>query len=694
MEQQVDNATQDAQWGSNASPSQQETSIFKFRRHAQAPQLSAKSSGRRSRQTTPRNLIVPDLTDIANAELPTAPMDEGPKLIGSARKYLPTEAATEQTGEPKHKHKHKTRVQPPQSLRGKLNFYLNEGKAVSSILRSARRSIGHMTLQQTFAFVLMLAGMLSESGTPAPRYNVPLAVALILLPVATENDAVEYLQHRHHRLYISGLALATAVDFIWLMRPEEGSFNGYFLESAKSFTDIWITLCAFAKIGLIFSSYFDLVDTEPPIDDDDLSQCKPLSIQPPNFRLWDKMKHFFPRRTLPKRAQLSLEVLHRVLVLAWIHVVCGVLFLVLGLVATIWYSGRTQFREHPVGVPLHIMLLIKAATTLLTFLTVSHRINYNACLELYGLPLHALHHRGIPGTDPLFPPQLRWEDSDDDVDSSDDDGSSNSDEDSDDSDAESNSSDTSDYSSSSGDADMTPAERRNKRLAHRQRRLERDRLHSNPHEAHLPIVDAEDVQQGGEKYRRASTIATARDVVESANSSGTGAWVRHWHEESGRAYLVHSLTGEAVWEIVSGSKRTPRTIAWETQSSSTPTLSLRDFEEHWDELVDGGGFNCRVSRIPDSHVLAQHLKSHDFRVASDNLRRNDADQQRTVLFYAEGRDYSNAHDDEPIFMGEFVFDSLSLKLCARFRCGEPEQIVSFVKRLQLKEIVGAYTPCE
>jgi len=45
-------------------------------------------------------------------------------------------------------------------------------------------------------------------------------------------------------------------------------------------------------------------------------------------------------------------------------------------------------------------------------------------------------------------------------------------------------------------------------------------------------------------------------------------------------------------------------------------------------------------------------------------------------------------------MGEFVFDSLSLKLRARFRCAEPEQIVPFVRRLQLKEIVGAYAPCD
>ncbi|RLN38298.1 hypothetical protein BBO99_00003088 [Phytophthora kernoviae] len=277
------------------------------------------------------------------------------------------------------------------------------------------------------------------------------------------------------------------------------------------------------------------------------------------------------------------------------------------------------------------MLLIKAATTLLTYLTVSHRINYDACLELYGLRTRSANRRvlEVDGVQMRLPQE--------------------------------------------------PV------LAYNRPWLRR-------------VEHAEDVHQAGdEKFRLASTIATARDVVESANSSGTGAWVRHWHEGSGRAYLVHSLTGEAVWEIVSGSKKTPRTMssARETQSNTAPTLSLLAFENRWDELVDGGGFNCRVSRIPDTHVLAQHLRSHNFRVASDGLRRNDADQQRTVLFYAEDSEDSDDHEpSEPMFMGEFVFDSLSLKLCARFRCGEPEQMVSFVKRLQLKEIVGAYTPCE
>ncbi|KAF1774391.1 hypothetical protein GQ600_8331 [Phytophthora cactorum] len=61
-------------------------------------------------------------------------------------------------------------------------------------------------------------------------------------------------------------------------------------------------------------------------------------------------------------------------------------------------------------------------------------------------------------------------------------------------------------------------------------------------------------------------------------------------------------------------------------------FSPQAFDKHWNELADGGGFNCRVARIPEIAVLARHLHDHDFIVVSDGLG---VSQQRTVLFYAE-----------------------------------------------------------
>ncbi|KAG2825353.1 hypothetical protein PC112_g9707 [Phytophthora cactorum] len=335
------------------------TSIFNLRRQPEDRGVVSKSSGRSS-SSTPRNLIVPDLTDIGEAQLPTAPPEGGLPVSGPARKYLQTDGSSGPPVEPKHKIS--TRAKVPRSLRGKLHFYCGDGKAAAGAVRSARRALGHLSLQQGIAFLMLLAGMLSESGTPAPRYNVPIAIGLILLP-ATEDDS---LQREHHRLYITGLALATAIDFVWLMRPQEGAFNGYFVESTKSFTDVGIALCSFAKISLIFCNYLELVDSEPPLDDDSEEARKAPPIPPPSFRLWDKLKFFFPRRTLPRRSQLSLEVLYRVLVLAWIHLICGLLLLGLGLISTAWYSGRTQFRVNP--------SLIGSTTTLVSSSTVCVRV--------------------------------------------------------------------------------------------------------------------------------------------------------------------------------------------------------------------------------------------------------------------------------------------------------------------------------
>lgn len=751
---------------------QQGEKICTSRRQHDSQDVVSKSSGRAS-SCTPRNLVVPDLTDTDKMPLPISPFVKSPFVPGAARKYIHTDDPSSQLRAIKIKAI--TRLQAPRSLRGRLYYYCGDRKGVAGAARSARRALSHLSFQQRIAFFMLLAGMLSESGTPAPRYNVPIAVSLIIYPLVTEDDAIPC---EYHRIYNTGLALATVIDFLWLMRPQEKAFNGYFEESLKSFTDVWIALCAFAKISLISCSYLELIDTELPLDDKGGSSSKAFSPSPPSFHLWNQLKFFFPRRTLPRRAQLSLEVLHRVLVLTWIHLTCGLLLFALGLISTAFYSERTQFRVSPLGIPLYVMLLLKSATTLLTFFTVSYRINYDACLELYGLrsrdfhtkvregngsqlrlpqqpvlaynrtwlhrvqrakavdgiagcylllvfytalrsgqavggrgvsamlvcialvqlildvwtpllilvvgrcgiALYALHRRGIPGTDPLFPPQLCWDESDEE------------DEDSDDTRASDNGSADSSLSSSSDDsAKKSPAERRARRHCHRLGRPEEECGYKREHR--LPIVDV-DAVQGDQTARSASDIATAREIVELGNTSGKGAWVRHWHEISARAYLVHSITGETVWEAPSNVSKplapvrqstVAREIVKHDRFKSSQHL-FEAYDERWHKLVDGGGFNCRISRIPDSVAFAQHLRAHGFIVVSDGLN---VYEQRTVFFFAQ-----ETENLEIMFMGEFVFDSLSLKLRARFRCAEPEQVIQFVKRLLLKEVVGAYAPCE
>jgi|UniRef100_K3WZA6 hypothetical protein len=131
-------------------------------------------------------------------------------------------------------------------------------------------------------------------------------------------------------------------------------------------------------------------------------------------------------------------------------------------------------------------------------------------------------------------------------------------------------------------------------------------------------------------------------------------------------------------------------------------LNPEEFLLLWDALPDGGSFICCVSKIPPVQDLSRHLHFNHFIIASDGP--NAANHLRTVHFYASVQDStpvkSNStgrrfsHAQLQFFLGEFIFDSLSLKLFAKFRCPQQDAIVPFVKKLQLKEIVGSYAPCE
>lgn len=257
-----------------------------------------------------------------------------------------------------------------------------------------------------------------------------------------------------------------------------------------------------------------------------------------------------------------------------------------------------------------------------------------------------------------------------------------------------------------------------------------------------PIVDA----QALEVERQ-----DALELLETARSSGKGVWIRHWDEGSCRAYLVHSATGEAVWEVVvqnsentarkpkSSSRRheaqslpesgrrdkntrretttvranSPPTSDSEvvispvsltqrtsvravansrTELSNVPLLDPTEFLALWEATPDAGNFICRVTKIPHWQDLELHLRRHAFAVVSDGFNLSN---MRTVHFYAAMPAPPNKQQSAPtFFLGEFIFDSLSLKLYATFRCVEPNAIVPYVKRLQLKDVVGSYTPCE
>lgn len=724
-------------------------------------------------------------------------------------------------------------------MRGSVTLLVRELPIrIKKAARSSKHAYDHATLQQIIAYALLLSGMLSEAFTPIPRHNTPLGVLLFVVPAS----------QFPHRLVVSGLGAGVLVDIFWLLRPQEASFNGYFASKFVNAAQLALAACALVKLWLIFSAYFDLHEVEEADETSRKGRRATTSpLQPGSHRLWDQIKYIFPRKTLPKRSHLSFEVLMRVFALVWLHGVLGALLLTLALIAASMYSTRPQFRTKPLGLPLHIAMLFKTATTLLAYFCVTHRMSYRGCLgltiggitgfranrddivlkynkvwlqrvqrakvldtlagvyallalfmashhgegvatpsvqtllaftavsllilELWtplliltaakcGARLHELHRLGEDGVDdPYFPNQGQWSDDEDD----------GSDDDSDDDD-----SDGDDDSSGDGDEDSDGDSTRRVSgisLRERQRRSGRGRdserssrrLDQNRRPSRRQLLreededddDSEEDRDGIQSARCSSLAIVDADEVPhraggslAAGSLANGpVWVRHFDPSSDRPFLVHSITGESVWEIVSprvkadeqddedtddtrgnpktsarssrhaisraGSNRSGKAgssssrrnaedvlpqqqfereqqqnLAHESDESGLATLMM--FNHEWHSLgADSGAFSCCVSRIPSSSELAAHLTRQGFTVASDGIiDGGSGDHRRVARFWAS----VDTGEEQVLFLGEFTFDSLALTLRAAFRCARVDAVVEFVRRLQLKEIVGAYSP--
>jgi hypothetical protein len=615
-----------------------------------------------------------------------------------------------------------------------------------------------------------MVGILSECTVPAPRYNVPIGI-LILTSTTSKFD---------HKLMVAGLWLMILLDFFWLLRPQEAAFNGYFDKKIELFTELCLVICVMIKVWLVFSTYFEL---GPEPDENIAGKSKDDDTE--ESKAWKRFKYFFPRKTLPRRSFLSYEVLMRCLALIWIHGVCGIILLGLGIVSASLYSGKTQFRHVSFGIPLHLMMIFKGLTSLVTFFFASSKMNYYGCLKLSGCdrlaeydesnageiilkygakwatnvqrakmvdaitgfymlfvlyssfhsgPLYSgavtiililtaialliidfwtpvlimvvvrcgsilqMHYkRGTPDTDPYFPNQLEWEHESDGLDSS--------------------SGSEQEYAANDGvsnkSSSCTENEKKDSRRENYQSYSHRDSNH------HLPTTSIR--KQAAKKKGSILILDSTVDskTIDLISSNGEAVWMRYW-DETHRPYLVHSATGESVWEMMGDGAPPPTTSSsgitpgfssseggieihapgmqeshelsehetgLEINQQIKSELSSEDFHVFWNELDDKGDFICRITRIPSVADLSRHLSQNSFFIAFDGLN---AANLRTVHFYAPLPDV----DHVSFFLGEFVFDSLSLKLFARFRCEDSDAIVRYVKMLRLKDVVGSYTACE
>jgi hypothetical protein len=857
--------------------------------------VQTKTSARSSRTTTPRNnLVFPDvienaaptsgrrqqqegssgrLDDQPDRGAPTLSSRSNPRSIPlSARKYAvadsnatmdpnhnaapnsivkpsdaqrvpspgPASPANARSASSRHRQSLLQFVPSRAAVRGSVTLLARELPIrIKKAAHSSKRAYDHASVQQIIAYALVISGMLSEAFTPAPRHNTPLGVLLFVVPLA----------QFPHRLVVSGLCAGVFIDIYWLLRPQEASFNGYFSTNFVSAAQLALAACALVKLWLLFSAYSDLQEVEDNVEEVASKRrgrrATTSPLQPGSHRLWDQIKYIFPRKTMPKRSHLSFEVLMRVLALVWIHGVLGVLLLVLALIAASTYQTRPQFRAKPLGLPLHIIMLFKAGTTLLSYFCVTHQMSYRGCLgltvggiggfranrndivlkynkvwvqrvqrakaldtvagvyallalfmashrgegvatpgveavlaftaaslfmlELWtplliltaakcGARLHDLHRLGEDGIDdPYFPNQIQWSDEEEGSDDDSDDGDSDEDDDSSGDGEEDSDGDSTRRVSAISLRERQRRSTRGRQSERSSRRLDPDRRPSRRQllrEEDEEEDDSEEEDRGWNRSARRSSLAivdaneaprrVGNSLVDKPAMSGP-IWVRHLDPSSGRPFLVHSITGESVWEIVSprdnaderdgedsdDTERQPKTSArssrraisrvgssrsskigdttsrrnaedipqQQQQLEQDAPLSQRDeselatlvmFTREWYALgVDSGAFSCRVSRIPSSSELTAHLTRQGFTVVSDGiLDSTSGDHRRVARLLAPV--YTG--EEQVLFLSEFTFDSLSLTLRAAFRCARVDAVVEYVRRLQLKEIVGAYSP--
>lgn len=670
--------------------------------HSHPPLLQARNLSR-SPHTTPRNVIAPDVTTTPSTEPTEAPRQQftphqRPTAVSNTRHEFSTSAAKyvvadDDVGAITEQAKP---VNVPVSQGGRYHsrfrtISVSVPRYVSQVTRrttqifvEARKTYKHVSLQQFMAYMLLLFGMLSECTTPAPRFNVPIGIALFMTSITLLD----------HRPVIAGLCIASFVDIAWLLRPQEESFNGHFQVKFTRIASFSLAVCLAVKIWLIFSTYSDM----GPEPDEDNAAAASTSASQPSVQLWrHHIKYYFPRKTLPRRSHLSFEVLMRVMALIWIHGLSGVALFFLSVIATMFYSDAEQIQSTSVGLPLNLAMIFRSATILTCYFVATNHMDYYGCLKLSGCSvlakcdersagdvvlkynakwmrmlqrvkvldglmgvylvfvmyaafhsgtffssdqvtvilgltaaiillmdfwtpllimvvarcgvlLHKHHRRGTVNVDPYFPNQLEWEEEKDGNSSSSSSSSSGSPGRSSLDELSSNSS--SEFSSSSSSSG-SKARRRRRRMRKRNvlKSARAPLIPAGRRPLSTPIVDAQALEVERED---------ALELLETARSSGKGVWIRHWDEASRRAYLVHSATGEAVWEVVQKSESTDRQSKTSSRRHEAQSLPVSARQEKKTGLETTARANSPTrkssflpfrSRLGLLHVLLAQLNS-------------------------------------------------------------------------------------
>lgn len=524
----------------------------------------------------------------------------------------------------------------------------------------------------------MLA-MVNEAVLPTPKYNFPIAAVLTQL----DDRAVS------GKYVLTGMCMTTLIDLFWLMRPKEASYGAYFGSGFVSYFKLTLTGCVVLKLWLIFSVYFYL---------------HPESDTPKKYksRLWTSWKFFFPRQTLPRRENLSYEVVMRVVAILWIHAIGGIALLILAFITMTQYTQRYRIQNVLFGIPLHLIMLIKATSTFITLAIASGNVQWRGCLRVYGclsLPFVSRDKRQ-PKRKPIVKYQKSWA-------------------------KRIQFFKIADviigaymalvlYSTTHDTVHlpfgMVFAIGITQILGilldvwssllilvvYRCAKVLHSIYKTDEHEdidVYMPkqldhIYDEDDSDSSGseDESDRSSEASDTEDqpikvLLEPSAMNEHGTWDRHY-DSYGRAYLMDPVTGFSCWD-------------WEVDAETTQLyydcgfnlpgalstenyISYNRFNSMWDRYDTVGNFSCTIPTIPTLEDLASHLSYNRFWVIGDHVSEN----YHSVYFFATLAEENRA------FLAELVFDHSISELHVTFKCQARSDMNIFVQLIKLKEIIG------
>lgn len=101
-------------------------------------------------------------------------------------------------------------------------------------------------------------------------------------------------------------------------------------------------------------------------------------------RLWKPLKYFVPTVNMPRKAKIRDVIMKRLMAIAWIELISFVAMLVLSIVAAFALTPYPHFINDSAGLPLTLLMALKAVTSLLTTMSLLKNTDLGDFVKEFG----------------------------------------------------------------------------------------------------------------------------------------------------------------------------------------------------------------------------------------------------------------------------------------------------------------------